>query len=115
MTIDVYALNDDVATEHRMNLPHRRVLNRDAFDQDVLAAIRLNKLWPEIVALAEDAFAHGHAFFRHREECRSIRALVAHAFFPAVLWPTVPWPPMLVVALAVKRAFAGDGDVLLLK
>src|SRR6185369_514905 len=85
MTIDVHVLDDYVATEHRMNFPHRRVVDCHAFDQNVLAAIWLNKLRPQIMSLAEHAFPHRHTLFRHRHQCIAIGTLLAHALFPAVL------------------------------
>src|SRR6185369_4505934 len=65
------------------------------------------------MTFSEDAVAHRNAVFRHLEEGVSIRACVGHAFFPAVLWTTIPWPPGFVAALAVECALARDRDVLL--
>src|SRR5215213_434348 len=65
------------------------------------------------MTLAEDALAHWNAVFRHLEQRVSIRALLARAFFPAVLRTTIPWPPVFVVALAVENAFTRDRDILL--
>src|SRR5215213_420462 len=44
MSAYLHILHDHVTAEHRMNLPHRGVLNLHTFDQHVLAAIRLNEL-----------------------------------------------------------------------
>src|SRR6185503_13804968 len=65
------------------------------------------------MTFAEESIAHRDAVFSHLEQRVSIRTLLAHAFFPAVLGTTVPGPPVFVVALAVEYTFAGDGDVLL--
>src|SRR5437764_1232219 len=51
----VHSAHGDVRGEHWMNLPHRRVDNCDAFDEDVLAAVGLYELRPQVVALAEDS------------------------------------------------------------
>ena len=111
MTVDLHVLHDHVAAEHRMDFPHRRVLNRDAVDQHVLTTIRLNELRPQIMTLAKHTFAHGNASFSHAKQRVSIGTLVAHAFFPTVLRTSVPLPPVFVVTLSIERTSARDGDV----
>ncbi len=54
------------------------------------------------MTFAEDTFFYRHAFFGHREQRVAIGASLG-----------LPRPPVIVVALAVECAFAGDGDVLL--
>ena len=54
---DRHVAHRDVLAEDRMDLPHRRVDDRDALDEDVAAAVRLDEVRPQPVALAEDALA----------------------------------------------------------
>src|SRR5687767_829115 len=63
------------------------------------------------MTFTEDAFADRHTFFSHLEQCVSIGTLVGHALFPAVRRTSIPWPPVLGVALSVECAFARDRDV----
>src|SRR5947209_13297737 len=58
---DLYAAHGDVRGAHGVNLPHRRVDDPHALDEHVSTAVRLYKVWPEEVALTEDALTHGHA------------------------------------------------------
>src|SRR5690349_2265886 len=115
MAVDVHVLNSDIAAKHRMNLPHRRVADRDAVDQHVLTAIRLDELRPQIVSIAKDTLANRHAFLRHREQRVAVGTLLRHSFFPTVLRTAVPGPPVFGVALSVEYAFARDRDVALLE
>src|SRR5215467_7434435 len=104
MTADTHILHDHVAAEYRMDLPHRRVTNRDTIDQHVLTTIRLDELRAQVMTVAEDAVFYGHAFFGHFEQ----RVAIGTALY-------FPWPPVFVSALAVECAFAGDGNVLLVE
>src|SRR6185503_6784081 len=79
--------------------------------QHVLTTVGLNELRSQVVTFPEDSVLDRNTFFRHPEQCRAMRTLLTHAFFPAVLRAPVPWPPVFVVTLAVERAFAGDRDV----
>lgn len=65
------------------------------------------------MAPTENAIADRDAVFRHLEERISIRSLLVHTLFPAVLRTTVPRPPVFIVTLAVECAFSSDRDVLL--
>src|SRR5262249_1916797 len=102
MTIDAHVLHDHVATEYRMNLPHRRVANSDAVDEDVLAAVGLDELRAQVMTIAEDTVIDWNAFFSHLEQRVAIGTRLVF-----------PRPPVIVVALAVEYAVAGDGDVAL--
>src|ERR1051325_6517963 len=115
MTVDRHPLHSDVRAEHRMNLPHGRVRDRDAFDKDVLTAVGLNELRSQVVAFAEHTLAHRHVLFHHLRERVARLQLVRVAFLPPALGAALPRPPVRCVALAVERAFARDGDVLLLE
>src|SRR6185369_7168089 len=100
-----------VRAEHRIDLPHRRVPDRDPFDEHIATAVRLYELRPEERVHTESARTHRDALLRHLEQPGPRRALVALPLLPAVVRIAVPFPPVLVAGLAVERARAGHGDV----
>src|SRR6185503_5425131 len=53
------------------------------------------------MAVAEDTFLHRHAFFGHLKQRVPIGASL-----------DLPRPPVIVIALTVECAFAGDGNIL---
>src|SRR2546429_514622 len=98
-----------------MNLPHRRMAKRYAFDQNILATIRLEEHWPQVTSFSKDSFAYGRAFGDVLIKDAARLALFGIAFLPATARPSFPWPPVSAVSLAVDHAFTGDRDVLLFK
>ena len=88
----------DVFAEHGVHDPHRRVGERDAFDEHVLAAIGLDEVRPQLVAGAEHALARPAHCPRPSAAARPgsllLRPFQGHQFFgPA--WPSnVPAPVM---------------------
>ena len=62
---DIHAADGDVGAENRIDLPHRRIVNGDAFDQHVLAAIRLDEVGPQKLAFAKYAFLDRLAALTH--------------------------------------------------
>ena len=107
--------NSYVLAQHRMYLPHRGINDLHAFDQNILASIRLYEIWPQELSVAENAVANRNAVLHHFVKSCTCRTLIRHSLFPAVPRAAVPVPPILIIALPVKRAFAGDGDVFLFK
>ena len=57
--LDPYAAHGDVRAQHRIDLPHRRVPDRHALDQDVAAAVRLDERRPEVGIHAESRVGTG--------------------------------------------------------
>src|ERR1700730_2525396 len=98
-----------------MNLPHRRVLDRHAFDQDVFATIRLYELRPQVLAFAESSLAHRNAALGHVSQRSPCFSLIPITLFPTILRAPVPRPPRLIVGLAIQNSRTSDGDVLLLE
>src|SRR5882672_1002879 len=98
-----------------MNLPHRRVPERDPFNQNVLAPVRLNELWPQVTAFTIDALVYGrsvgHLFVQERARLTLIRI----AFLPSALRSSFPRPPMIAISITVDHAFACDRHIRLLK
>src|SRR6266550_7540244 len=98
-----------------MNLPHWRVPDSHAFDEDVFTMIRLYELRPQIMAFAENSLAHRYAAFCHVCQSSPRFSLVPITFFPTILSAPVPRPPRLIVGLAIQNPRTGDSDVLLLE
>src|SRR2546425_12211155 len=98
-----------------MNLPHRRIPERDAFDQNILTAIWLQEHWPQITSVAEHSLAYGRAFVDVLIKQTARLALIGITFLPSTTSSSFPWPPMFAIGLAVDDACAGDRDVPLLK
>src|ERR1044071_3014382 len=115
VALDVDPADGDVGAEDGVEFPHRRVDDGDALDEHVLAAVGLDELRAEVAAFAEDALADGRAALGQLFERLAGLQLVRHALLPAVSRLTLPEPPVLFVAVAVERALARDGDVLLLE
>src|SRR5947207_4073231 len=92
-----------------MNFPHRRVDDLNSFDQDVARAVRLNKIWPQVFAFAEDSILHRHAalaIIKQLAYAAARRRLVVSS-------PPRPGPPALIGGRAIERAAAGHRDVFL--
>ena len=102
----MYATNRDVRAEHRMNLPHRRVSKRHSLDQNILTAIGLDKLRPQVAAIAEYSLIHWGSASHVVIEPGARFALLGIAFLPTTARPAFPWPPMIAVSIAVDYAFA---------
>src|SRR5437016_1284325 len=98
-----------------MELPHRRMPERDAFDQNILAAIRLEQVRTQITSLAEDSLAHGRALGNHFLKQGSRFARAGVSLLPSAAGAPGPRPPIFAISLAIDYTFAGDCDVLLLK
>src|ERR1044072_4496255 len=110
-----HAADGAVGAEHSVELPHRRVDDADAFDEHVRTAVGLDELRAEVVAFAKNALADRRAALGQLFERLARLQLVGCALLPAVALLTLPRPPVFVVAVAIERACAGDGDILLLK
>src|SRR5262249_30051450 len=98
-----------------MKLPHRRIPERHAFNQNILAAIWLNKVRPQVTTFAKDAFTDGSTFGDHLHQRRSRFARVRVARFPTASLAPRPRPPVFAIGPAIKNALARDRDVLLLE
>src|SRR5882724_5934844 len=59
LSLHVHATHCDIGAQHWMDLPHRRISERHAFDQNILAAVRLNELRPQVASFAIDTLADG--------------------------------------------------------
>jgi len=44
-----------------MDFPHRRIDDVNTFDQYVARTIRLNEIWPQVLAFAEDSILYRDA------------------------------------------------------
>ena len=90
-----------------MDLPHRRVDDRDAVDEDVAAAIRLDEIGPQPLPFAEHPLATPARRARRNRSAGSARrpVLTSPRDRPA------PVPPVVRVRLTVERAGAGHRDV----
>src|SRR5262249_2671124 len=55
---DIDAADNYVGGKERMNLPHWRTPDADAFDENILAAMRLNEAGTQVVSVAESALIH---------------------------------------------------------
>ncbi len=73
-----------------MNVPKRRVAQTNAFDEHVLATIRLNERRAQIATCAENSFLRWHAGFGHVEELGARLGLRGHAFDPAMIHRAAP-------------------------
>src|SRR5205085_8395508 len=101
-------MHSHVGAEHRMDLPHGRVFQGHTFDEDILAAIRLDELRPQIVSFSKDPFAHRDASLRHIKEHVPVFLLAGTALFPTAFLSSFPWPPVVAIGLAVDYATAAD-------
>src|SRR5437762_8234822 len=115
MTADPHATHSHVAAKDRMNLPHRRILYRDSLEKNILTAVWLNELWPEVMACSEHSFLDRHAALNHLQQNSAGFSLVRSTFFPTILGPAIPWPPRFRVGLSVECAVTCTCDVLLLE
>src|SRR5205807_4257166 len=98
-----------------MNLPHRRMPERHAFNQNILAAMWLNQVRSQITFITKHALAHGRALGNHLLKQSPCLARVGIALLPSAALPTRPRPPVFAISLAVNYSFTGDRDVLLFK
>src|SRR5262245_20950713 len=96
--------DDDIRAKHRVDLPHRRIHYRDAFDEDVSATIGLNEVRAQKRPLAEYALRHGSAVHAEIHQASSCRRSLSR-----------PIPPQRVACLTIESAGASDGDVLFVK
>ena len=72
MAIDFHVPHGHVLAKNRVQLPHGRVDHREVFEENVLAAVRLNEVRPQIVPWAENPFPHGHIVIAHVDESLSV-------------------------------------------
>src|SRR5882762_398969 len=98
-----------------MNLPHRRVPERHAFNQNVLTAIRLEQIRPQITSFAENSLAHGRALSNHFLKQSSRLARAGVSLLPSAACAPSPGPPIFAISLAINYSFASDRDMFLLK
>src|SRR5262245_5762933 len=73
--LDVEPSDGNVRAQHRMHLPHRRVAEFHALDQDVCAAVRLDEIGPQVVTRSIHAVAHRHAALGQIEQAIAIGVL----------------------------------------
>ena len=99
----------DIGAEQRMNFPHRRAADFHAFDQNVLAALKLDEIGPQEIAFAKPPLFHGHTIVVHFVQPRPGRLLGAFAGALAAF----PSQPRGVIRLAIKCAGAAHRHVLL--
>ena len=109
IAIDFEPPGGDVLAKREMNIPARAVLNRYAFDQDILAFVEVHEQGPQVMHLAiaeavvfavavlikktvaENAVLVGGNGFRPGHEGRSCRALVACAIRWTIACPCHQW------------------------
>ena len=91
-----------ILRQHRVQVPHRRVLQVDPVDQDVGAPVELDEAGGQLVALAEDALAGVDPVDRLLLQLGPVVVAVAVAG---------PAGPRAGRALAVEGTGAGDRDV----
>src|SRR4249920_737265 len=101
MAADRHIAHRDVLAQDRMDLPHRRVDDGDAIDEDVATAVRLDEIRPEPMAFAENPLAHRHAASSEVHQsvagCRLFLAPFA-----------TPVPPVVRIRLTVERSSASN-------
>src|SRR4051812_17924583 len=102
MTGHRYIADGHILAEDRIENPHRRIDERDAFDEYVAAAVRLDEVRPELMVGAESSVLGGHILFAHLAQ--------RFAIFGTGRFPV---PPCFFSGLAVERTGASDGDVVL--
>src|SRR4029453_7886838 len=100
----------DILAEHGMDFPHRRIDDRQALDQNILAFVRLDELRSQIVAETEHTFGDRHVLVHHLVQMRTRGPLAEDLRIAAVVRIAVPFPEER-FALSVERALAGDRDV----
>src|SRR5215472_1644815 len=98
-----------------MDLPHGRIFERHAFQQHILAAIRLDELRTQVMPFAENSLADRRALFGHGKESCAIGELVRLAFFPSAPGAAFPRPPVLAVGITVDDSLARDRNILFFK
>src|SRR5690348_2269004 len=110
MRRDVDVLHGDVPAEDGMDLPHRRVADRNALNEYVCAAVWLDELGPEVGAFAEESVLHGSLRVCHLHERVAGLQLAGISLLPPTICAAFPWPPVLAIGLAIENAWAGDAD-----
>ena len=98
-----------------MQLPHRRISQRHTLDQNVLAAMRLNEVRPQVSTVAKYSLIHRRTVRDHFHQLRARGAGAAGALLPTTRLPPRPRPPVFATGLPIKHALAGNRDILLLK
>src|SRR6266480_462283 len=98
-----------------MNLPHGRILDCHSFNKYIPAAVWLNELRPQVMAVAENSFGYGHATFNHLYQQVTGFSLVRITILPAILGAPIPGPPGSSVCLPVKSSLSRNGNVLQLE
>src|ERR1051325_2936088 len=94
-----------------MDLPHRGIDDVNTFDQYVARAIRLDEVWPQVLAFAEDSVFHRHTAFAIIEQLANTAA--RGRFIIAAT--AGPCPPILIRRSTVECSTSGDRDVFLLE
>ena len=111
--VDGDAAGGEVGAEDGVQLPHGRVGDGDALDQNVGALDGLVEVGAQIVAFAEDALLCGGAVVGHLAQ--QLDVVVTGLGDGAVRVDGAgPVPPVVLVSLTVEGALAGQSDVLLL-
>src|SRR5262249_55495133 len=110
MTYDSDAAHGDVSRNHRMNLPHRRVNDLNAFNEDVFRAVRLDEVRPQVMPLTEDALANRHTALPHLAQSADVFGCHRRAARGAT---PCPLPPILIRSRTVKCAATRYRNVLL--
>ena len=100
VAVDIDAAHCNVAAQHRIELPHRGVLDGEVFEKNVRTAIGLDEVWAKKMSFAEDALGDGSVFIAHGDDSLSVVARGAG-----------PRPPVLMIGLAIQRSRAGHGDI----
>src|SRR5437667_10860810 len=92
-----------------MHHPERCIADRQTFDENVPAPIRLDERRPQVMARAVHPVRNRHALLGLLEEKRAIGEL---RLWRMTLADRLPIPPMRLISLPVERALAGDRDIL---
>ncbi len=114
MTRNLHIAHRHIRAQHRMQLPHRRVLHRQPVDHHVAALIGLHKLRPQVVPFAESPVHHRNPPRGHVHQGIAVLALSWSTRVEFAASFSRPRPPGIATRLAVQRSFARDADVLLL-
>src|SRR5947209_4938416 len=113
VTRDLHIAHRYVPAQHRMDLIHRRIPDGHPINQYAVAAIRLNKLRPQIRALAETPLLDGNIGLAHLHQTRTRLRLARIALFPSAVGASFPGPPVFTVGLPVDYAAPRNRDVFL--
>ena len=131
MAVDRNAVYQNGITQNRIDFPHRRILNRNAFNQDILAVVRLNEVRTKeavictaplfmfrLTVLALSNRNIGLTLTIQLVDCRILRLDGRAVCIGALFLPLLPYHGLRMLAVAntcltVQRAFTGQRDVLL--